>query len=98
VKDAVIKMAHQSDGLKICRDLCNGTKHLGRHHRPSSGTGASHQYVDMTIAPEKGQFEMECILDDGNGNEISGKELAHKCIAEWERILQSQGLVTARLS
>src|SRR5260370_12903142 len=29
MKDAVIDRAHRSSVLKICREMCNGTKHLG---------------------------------------------------------------------
>jgi hypothetical protein len=97
-KNAAVAMAHQPGGpLMICRDLCNGTKHLQLNH-PSSGAGASHLYVDMNIVPGQGRFEIDCIIDDGHGNPISGKQLARDCIAEWERILTSQDLATARLS
>jgi hypothetical protein len=96
-KEAVIKLAHQSGALMICRDLCNGTKHLNLSH-PSSGAGASHQYVDMDIDTGMGRYELDCIIDDGHGKQMSGKQLARECIAEWERILQSQGLATTRSS
>lgn len=96
-KAAAIALAHQSDALMMCRDLCNGTKHLNLSH-PSSGVGASHQYVDMDIDTGVGRYEVDCIIDDGHGTLISGKRLARDCIAEWERILASQGLATARLS
>jgi hypothetical protein len=97
-KDAAIAMAHQAGGaLMICRDLCNGTKHLNLRD-PGSGAGAAHQYVDMNIVPGQGRFEIDCIFDDGYGNLMSGKRLAQDCIAEWERILGSQGLATDRLS
>jgi hypothetical protein len=96
-KAAVSDMAHRSTALMICRDLCNGTKHLRLTH-PGSGAGAKHQGIEMTIAPEQGRFEMECMVDDGHGNLISGKKLARDCIAEWERILTAQGLATARQS
>jgi hypothetical protein len=93
IKDAVIDLAHHhSPDLKMCQQLCNGTKHLGP--RP----GASHHHTDMTIVPEQGRFEMDCMIDDGRGNLVSGKELARRCISEWERILKSQGLATGRLS
>ncbi len=91
-KKAACDMAHQSPVLKICQELCNGTKHL------LSGSGASHQYVDATFASGWGLVEMDCMIDDGHGKLISGKELARECIAEWERILASQGLATVRLS
>jgi len=92
-KNAVIDMAHQSGALMICRDLCNGTKHL-RLNNPGSGAGASHQHVDMNIVPGQGRFEIDCIIDDDHGNRISGKRLARDCIAEWERILKSEGFAT----
>lgn len=92
-KDAVIDHVHsRSPDLKMCQQLCNGTKHLGP--RP----GASHRSTDMTIDPARGRFEIDCTIDDGHGNLISGKELAHRCVGEWERVLESHGLATARSS
>ena len=41
---------------------------------------------------------MECYIDDGHGNLISGKQLARECIEEWVRILESEGLATRRRS
>ena len=96
-KTAALALAHQSSALMICRDLCNGTKHLNLRH-PSSGVGASHQYMDLDIDTGLGRYEVDCIIDDGRGTLISGKRLAQDCIAEWELILQSQGLATARPS
>jgi hypothetical protein len=86
-------MAHASDVLKICRDLCNGTKHL------LNDLGlARPRDVLTTIRPTAGHFEMDCTIDDGHGSPISGKQLARQCIAEWVSILESQGLNTMRLS
>jgi hypothetical protein len=90
-KDAVIARAHQSSALNVCKDLCNGTKHLGA--RP----GPKHQHVEMTI-DSSGHAEMDCIIDNGAGKSVSGRALAHQCIGEWVSILQSQGLVTTRSS
>jgi hypothetical protein len=42
--------------------------------------------------------EMDCVIDDGKGNQISGKQLARECLAEWQRILQSEGLPIDRVS
>jgi hypothetical protein len=91
-KDEVSKAAHASTLLMICRDMCNGTKHLGVRE------GAGHRYVEMTRIPGGPCFEMDCFLDDGAGNLVSGKQLARECIAEWERILSAQGLAIARRS
>jgi hypothetical protein len=87
VRTAIDKAAHdKSSCLKMCRELCNGTKHLGE--RP----GASHRHINTTIRPGAGPSEMDCVIDNGQGQLISGKKLAADCLAEWERILQSLGL------
>lgn len=91
-KEAVIQLAHQSQYLRMCQELCNGTKRLGA--RP----GANHQHINTTIIPGAGIREVDCIVDDGSGKFISGKQLASDCIAEWERILISLGLAVARQS
>jgi hypothetical protein len=96
-KKAVIQKALSSDLLKMCRDLCNGTKHLGLDRRPSSGTGAAHDHVAITITPGESSA-IDCIVQDRFGNPISGKQLARDCVAECERILQSENLNTTRLS
>lgn len=92
---AAIDMAHSSGALMICRDLCNGTKHLLLSD-PRSGTGARHRHVDIKIAPSEGRFKIDYEVDDGHGGLLSGVQLARACIAEWERILGAQGLATAR--
>jgi hypothetical protein len=94
VSAAAIDLAHnQSPKLRLCQQLCNGMKHLGPRQ-----SEASHHHIEASIASGWGVTNMDCIIDDGSGNLISGMELAQECIAEWERILQSQGLATARLS
>ena len=90
-KEIALKLAHASTALTTCQALCNGTKHLG------SRPGASDHHVDTQITPG-GSTEIDCLIADGNGPQLSGMRLAHDCIAEWEHILRSQGLATARLS
>jgi hypothetical protein len=90
-KTAVIDLAHRSAVLRVCQELCNGTKHLGA--RP----GAAHDHIDMTIVPG-GPIIMDCLIDNGSGTLVSGRMLAHQCISTWVTILESNGLATARLS
>src|ERR1035441_4160378 len=84
-KKAAIGMAHQSQTLRICQDLCNGTKHL-ELDSAHSGSGASHHHIAYKMhlmppgAPEDIPNEIDCMIDDGYGNQISGKKLAEKCI------------------
>jgi hypothetical protein len=70
--------------------MCNGTKHL-RLDDPSSGAGARRSHVDTRIVPGKAA-EMDCLIEDGHGNIISGRQLMRDCIAEWENILTAQNL------
>jgi hypothetical protein len=90
-KMAVDDLAHQSVALGVCRDLCNGTKHLGAR------SGAKHGHIEADYVLGFTGL-MDCVVEDGQGQEISGIELANLCIAEWERILGLQNLATARLS
>jgi hypothetical protein len=90
-KEAVIARAHDSVALRVCREMCNGTKHLGA--RP----GASHDHIDTTIVPG-GETLMDCLIDNGAGTLVSGRVLAHQCIGEWVSILEFHGLATARRS
>ena len=90
-KDAVSAGAHASVVLRVCQEMCNGTKHLGA--RP----GASHDHIDTTIVPG-GPTIMDCLIDNGAGELVSGRMLAHQCIAEWVSILESHSLATARRS
>jgi hypothetical protein len=90
-KDMAIELAHRSVVLRVCQEMCNGTKHLGA--RP----GARHQHIELMV-DSAGNTEMDCIIDNGEGTEVSGRMLAHQCIAEWVSILQSQCLASARTS
>jgi hypothetical protein len=90
-KDAIIARAHQSVALRVCQEMCNGTKHLG------SRPGASHDHIDVNITPG-GPTTMDCLIDNGAGTLVSGRLLARQCIAEWVSILGSHRLATARMS
>jgi hypothetical protein len=92
-KNAVLAEAHRSSLLKICKQMCNGTKHL----EVRKGE-AQHSYVETTGIPGYRTFSMDCLIDDGAGNSISSKDLGRQCIAEWERILSAQGLAITRRS
>jgi hypothetical protein len=90
-KDSVCRWAHASVALRVCQEMCNGTKHLGAR------SGASHDHIDTTIVPG-GPTIMDCLIDNGEGTLVSGNVLARQCIGEWEFILKSHGLPTERLS
>jgi hypothetical protein len=84
-KQAVKAKVYASALLAMCRDLCNGAPHAPL--KPlTPGTGV-----------RRPAGSMDCLVHDGFGNLISGGKLARDCLAEWLRILESQGLATARL-
>jgi hypothetical protein len=86
-----IDLAHASDVLDVCQDLCNRTKLLGA--RP----GATLDHTKVTLDSDR-IVDIDGVIKLVDGSLMSAKQLARHCIAEWERILQSQGLTTARLS
>jgi hypothetical protein len=93
VRDAVLAAALKSRNLRRCAKLCNGTKHLNPRRN------ARHSHVNTTIVPGSNQpRELDCLIRLSRGKLVSGKQLAHDCLAEWERILKAQGLAVARLS
>jgi hypothetical protein len=97
-KSAAWEMVKKSKHLIICQDICNGTKHL-KLTTPHSGVGAQHLHISTKITPgEDVASQMDCVVDDGYGNEIAGMQLARECIVEWERILSSQKLAIERMS
>jgi len=95
VKDAIRLQAGSSKLLLMCHDICNGTKHLKL--TTPRGDGARYESTEST---HEGGFVVRvgCWIDDGSGARIPGKELARKCVAQWEQILRDHGLATARRS
>ena len=95
VKAAIKAQAESNPLLLMCHDICNGTKHL--ELTTPRGGGARYE---STESIHEGGFvvRVDCWIDDGTGKLVSGKELARKCVAEWEQILQGHGLATARRS
>lgn len=87
---SILEKAGKSPPLQRCGDLCNGTKHL-------VSKATRHHHDKMVVEPG-GQCDIDCIIAAGDDEQMSAKQLARECIAEWERILQSEGLATARLS
>lgn len=78
--------------LRLCRDLANGSKHL-RLDKPTSGSGASEHHLNYTVYPgQNRESDVECLVDDGHGNQIPAKDLARQCLARWESVLGNAGL------
>ena len=94
IKKAIIARAEESVLLRVCKEMCDGTKHLGKDRNRST---ARHKQV-AGIVDAHGNIDWDCELDNGVGKLVSGRLLAHQCISEWEAILTFHGLATTRLS
>jgi hypothetical protein len=95
VKDAIKRQAEASPVLLMCHDICNGTKHL----ELTTPRGGGARYDSTESIHESGfVMSVDCWIEDGAGKRISGKDLARKCIAEWEQILAGHRLAIARRS
>jgi hypothetical protein len=95
VKKAIKRQAERNSLLLTCHDICNGTKHL----KLTTPRGGGARFESTESKHQSGILVgVDCWIDDGTGNRLSGKQLARKCIAEWEQILQGHGLATARRS
>lgn len=89
-KKAVFAKVKCSTALQRCGDLCNGTKHLV----PKK---TRHSHISITIEAGK-PAELDCLIEVGAHELLSAKQLARECVAEWERILESEQLATTRMS
>jgi hypothetical protein len=89
-------LAKASIPLTICRALCDGTKHK---NFDLNNKGAPSHYIAYTMhlsplgASGEKPNEIDFVIHNAVGF-ASGTKLADECIAEWERILKSEGLAT----
>ena len=92
MRSSIVKMALASPALKACEQLCNGTKHFGqkRKKRRNNKPPATQKYIETTVYSE--HADMDCIVDNGAGKEVSGMMLARHCLDEWDFILKAHNL------
>ncbi len=82
--------------LQICRDVCNGTKHM-QVKRPSIDGDYSifreydHFHVDR---PDDGPHSMEYLFVLAGSHKYDLFELARKCMAIWEQFLRGKRLLS----
>ena len=95
VKDAIKTEAESNKRLLVCHDICNGTKHLKLTVPRAQGARVEFTHVEtrggMIVAVDFG-------IADDTEELVGGKLFARQCVEEWERILQSHELATARRS
>jgi hypothetical protein len=86
VKDRVVVAAESSTILAVANDIANASKHLKLN---SPQANAAHSLTQ--IAASGPESLIECMIEV-NGRRRPASEVAAECVAEWERILQAEGL------
>lgn len=86
-KISVLERVGKSTALQTCRALCHGSRHLRTNV-------ARHLYPATTVTAGQSAFDRDSTPDDGLGTLTA---FASECLAEWETILDGEGLAVARL-
>jgi hypothetical protein len=87
-----------SPALAFCADICNGSKHAVltqkrvRVKSKKTITG-SYSYEDESGQMREQQVEAIEVFIEWNGEETAVDAFALKCVDEWGRLLQAQGLL-----
>lgn len=88
--------AHRA--LRLCRDVCNATKHLGRDRSPESehpGFGAKNLTLDLS---QPGGVISVVYWVETDNDDVNAFELATECVALWKAFLDQRGLLQVEAS
>jgi len=91
VKERIKDAVHGSRMLAIANDMANGTKHL-KLDEPRAPAAHYHTQI-IASGPES---RLECIVEV-DGLPMFASIIATKCVEEWERILEAEGLPIERI-
>ena len=84
--------ANVSDNMKICRDICNGDKHLVLNETAfDKNTNFSRK--DVTIVIGSPHIIKEKYYVRSGGKDISVEKVAEECIKEWRSFLKLNKLL-----
>jgi hypothetical protein len=93
-KEELIRFIKTKDVLKICGDLCNGSKHLeiseGKEWKDKE-TGIERQDVKLKLGKGAPEVSMTFWVKSGE-KEYNAFNLATECLELWEKFLQDHGL------
>ncbi len=102
----VTEFINKHQELKICKDLCNGVKHLKLDHRPSigdkervnihlgEGVTLHREYDPYHTAPNvKNPIENSKYVIIANWERYDVFELAETCVKLWEKFCKDNSLL-----
>ena len=81
--------------LRICADLCNGTKHLALIRRRSPENPAfSGGDINLEITDGIGREKIKIAIDfkiSTSSGDLDGLDVAHQCMQAWAAFLRANG-------
>jgi hypothetical protein len=91
-----------ADDLQLCADVANGSKHLklGTPKHPEGWRGGNVRgdiklFIGETVRSPSGETsvksEWSYYITDNNGNEYPALDVAKRAVAEWERLIATNG-------
>lgn len=93
-KNIVHGLINSNTDMKICRDLCNGSKHLTITN-PSIDSNVSVNRREYSLSIGGGQPEIKIYYwVHAGGKLVDAFDLATNCIIQWEIFLKKHNLLT----
>ena len=97
VSDVETMISHSSD-LRLCADLCNGSKHLLlTRSRASPDTKIGNRRFSMNLSGGTGDEEPPTVsvqyVVESAGSTFDAYAIAQACMSDWETYLRGKGLI-----
>jgi hypothetical protein len=94
IQTKIVNAAKASPILNISYDIATRAKHCGVR-KPLAF--AQHSHTNTTIIPGV-ETKLDCIIEFDDGKIRSAREVAKKCMNEWDLILTAENLAIGQLS
>jgi len=93
-KDIINDFIESNTDMKICRDLCNGSKHLVINN-PSidSNVSVNRRKYSISIGGGPTKIEIHYFVRTGNYPPLDAFDLATNCSIQWEILLKKHNLL-----
>ncbi len=84
---------HSDPEMQLCRDICNGTKHLVlKESRSGEDPQFGQKKFRVAVGSEPTTISVKYTIDKSSGRTVDAFELATKCLEFWEIFIREQVL------
>ena len=87
-KDLVEQFIEKNECMRICADICNGTKHLKLEKSRSAKSPRLEPFSIMIQLSEKGQIHKIKYSIDTTAGSFDAFKLASECVEKWEEFIE----------